>query len=229
MDDSVTIGMFAEVARSLAEQTGRRDTLRRIVDLATQTVPGAQYAAVSLVESRRKVATVTYTEDICCRVDEVQYETGQGPCLDAIFERDTVLINDLTGTGEWPEFADRAVALGVRSMLSFRLFVEGDTAGALNLYSLDTGAFSETSIATGGVFAAHAAVAWDHAKEVEGLQRAIATREVIGQAQGVLMSSRKITSDVAFDLLRTASQHRNVKLHTVAQEVVDTGTLPEAH
>jgi len=82
-------------------------------------------------------------------------------------------------------------------------------------------------VETGGGFAAHAALAWDHPKEVDGLQAAMASHELIGQAQGVLMNAHKLTADAAFALMRAASQHRNVKLRVIAQHVVDTGTLPD--
>lgn len=217
---------FAEVARSLAEQEGLHPTLQRIVELAVESVPSADHAAVSLVRARRRVETVASTGDLPQQVDAVQYETAQGPCLDAIWDQDVVRVDDTSDTERWPDFAARACELGVLSMLSFRLFVEGDTAGAINLYSSERKAFDDDDERVGHVFAAHAALAWDHEKEVDGLRTAVATRTLIGQATGVVMATRKVGAEEAFALLRTSSQHRNVKLRDVAQEVVDTGALP---
>lgn len=221
------IDVFAEVARSLAEQEDLASTLDRIVRLAVETVPGAEFAAVSMIRRRREVETVAATDDVCRRVDEVQYSTGQGPCLRAIWEQEVVRIDDLSGTTDWPGFAGRAVALGISSMLCFRLFVEDDTSGAVNLYARRAGAFDEQSERVGHVFAAHAAVAWDHARQVDGLSEAARSRAVIGQAQGILMGQRRITAEAAFTHLRSVSQRDNRKLRDVAQDVVDTGQLAD--
>lgn len=226
MDETIDpIKVFADVARALAAPADLEKTLEHISRIAVETVPGAEYAAVSLVRARREVETVGATDPLCHAIDHVQYETGQGPCLDAIWSEPTVLVDDLTDTDRWPAFAARAAALGIRSMLSFRMFLEQDTMGALNLYAAQPASFTDHAAHLGEVFAAHAAVAWDHAREAEGLQAAIATREVIGQAQGILMAQRQLTSGAAFRLLRTTSQARNVKLREVAAGVVRTGAL----
>lgn len=222
------IDVFADVARALAEHDSLTDTLDRIGTLAVETVPGAEYAAVSVVRGRREVESVAATDAICRRVDDVQYETSEGPCLDAIRETDVVQIDDLADTDRWPEFAQRAADIGIRSMLSFRLFVQDDLMGALNLYARRVAAFTDESVRLGQVFAAHAAVAWEHAKENEGLHAAIETRQLIGQAQGILMAQQRLTPAAAFDQLRERSQHRNIKLREVARAVVETGSLPDA-
>lgn len=220
------IDVFAEVARSLAEQDDLTTTLARIVELAVTTVPGSAHAAVSHVHARRRVETVASTDDVCLRVDAAQYETGEGPCLSAIFDQEVVRVDELDGPTPWPAFSVRAVEQGVRSMLSFRLFLEEGTSGALNLYAREPGSFDERSERLGHVFAAHAAVAWDHAREVDGLAAANLTRELIGQAQGILMAQGRLTPVDAFALLRGVSQRQNRKLREVARDVVDTGALP---
>lgn len=219
------IDVFAEVARSLAGADTLDATLQRIVQQAVQTVQGAEYASISLIRARREVQTVTATDDICNRVDQVQYETREGPCLDAIWDKETVLVGDLSSTDRWPDFSARAVELGVCSILAFRLFLHEDRIGALNLYASKAHSFTAECDRVGAVFAAHAAVAWDHARRVDGLRAANDTRALIGQAQGVLMAQRKITADAAFALLREASQRRNVKLRDLAHDVVETGAL----
>ncbi len=216
---------FAQVARSLAEQSDVQSTLQRIVELAVDTIPGAEHAGVTEVRARRRVETIAATDDVPRDIDRLQYQAGQGPCLDAIWEHEIVEEDDLSQTERWPGFSRQAVQAGVRSMLAFRLFVEQDTAGALNLYSTSPCAFDDDAVRVGHAFAAHASVAWEHEKEVDGLKAAVETRNVIGQAQGILMAQHKITPDDAFDRLRTASQRRNVKLREIAQEVAATGEL----
>jgi GAF domain-containing protein len=219
------IDVFAQLARSLAVPDSLDGVLQCIVEMARPTVPGAEFAGISLVTAHKELQTVAATDDICTQVDRMQYETGEGPCLDATWEQDTVKVDDLKETDRWPTFSYRAASLGIRSVLAFRLFVREDGLGALNLYARAQRSFSDESVHLGEVFATHAAVAWDHAKETNGLQNAIGTRELIGQAQGILMAQHKITAEAAFSLLRTASQQRNVKLRDIAREVADTGAL----
>lgn len=219
------VDVFAEVARSLAGEETLEATLQGIVTQAMQTVQGAEFASISLILARREVKTVATTDDVGVRCDAAQYDAGEGPCLDAIWEQEIVVVNDLSATDRWPTFAAKATELGVCSMLAFRLFVEDDRMGALNLYASRPGSFTDECAHLGAAFAAHAAVAWNHARVIQGLKAANDTRTVIGQAQGILMAELKVTGDVAFGLLRESSQDRNLKLRDVAQEVVDTGTL----
>jgi hypothetical protein len=114
-------------------------------------------------------------------------------------------------------------------MLSFRLFLQGDTMGALNLYSRRPAAFDEHTRAVGTVLAAHAAVALSAARSRERaveLQDALGSNREIGMAMGILMGRSGVTQDEAFALLRRASQQLHRKLREVAAEVVDTGALP---
>jgi hypothetical protein len=111
-------------------------------------------------------------------------------------------------------------------MLSFQLYVEGDNLGALNLYSRTPVAFDDESEHVGLLFASHAAIAYDAVRQQTGLARSVATRQLIGQAQGILMERHKITADQAFGLLVRASQHRNTKLRDVADALVHSGELP---
>jgi putative methionine-R-sulfoxide reductase with GAF domain len=171
---------FAEVARVLqAEETAQR-TLQKIVDLAAQMIPGCEEAGVSLVRGQR-IETPAASGELPGQVDRLQYESGEGPCLDAIRSRDVFVTDDLTREQRWPHFAAAAAAeTGVHSMLSFRLFVEHDTLGALNLYSRSTTAFDADSHAVGAVLAAHAAVALASAAEhdkAERLQQELAASE----------------------------------------------------
>ena len=225
---------FAQVARSLAEQDGLDATLQRIVDLATQIVPGAEHAAISLVRPHRQVQTVSPTDALARRVDQIQCDAGEGPCLDAMWEHEVVRIGDLSCTERWPAFAARAAEARVLSMLAFRLFVEGDTAGALNLYSSRREAFDEQSVHLGHVLAAHAGLAYDHARELAGLRAANESRNVIGQAQGILMAQHRIDADNAFLLLSRLSQNSNRKLRDVCRDLVaqitasEQVTLPKA-
>ena len=213
--------IFAEVARSLRAVEGVQATLDRIVTLAVQVIDGCDHAGVSFVQGRI-VVTPAASDDVPRLVDAVQYETGEGPCLDAIREHEVFETDDLPGETRWPHFSARAAReSGVVSVLSFRLFVEEDTLGALNLYSKRPAAFDADDRVVGSVFAAHAAVALSAAVKQQQLEDALESRDVIGQAKGILMAREEVTADEAFDMLRRGSQRLNVKLRTLAQQIAE--------
>ena len=219
--------VMSRVARSLQHDHGDVDaTLRTITTAAVDAVPGAEDASISYVVARRQVETRASCGRLAHDVDEVQDRLGEGPCLDAIWDERTVVIRDTHLEDRWPRFTTAAAGLGVRSSLSFQLFVEGDTLGALNLYARTPGAFGTESEDIGQVFASHAAIALSGAQTEDHLRRAMNTRDVLGQAKGILMERYKLTADQAFHLLARTSQQTNRKLVDVATELSRTGAMP---
>ncbi|MFG2077161.1 GAF domain-containing protein [Nonomuraea maritima] len=219
---------LTELARTLREEPGVQETLDGIVAAAVDTVPGTRYAGLMVVEGRRHVDTRAVTAEVVRLVDQAQYDVGEGPCLDcldAVHERRTVRLPDMTAERRWPLFARRAIELRIMSMLSFQLYVRRDILGALNLYSREVGAFDDESEHVGLLFAAHAAVAMSGAQHEEHLVRAVAMRDLIGQAKGILMERHRVTAEQAFALLVRASQQTNTRLADIAQHLVDTGEL----
>ncbi|MGI9119771.1 MAG: GAF and ANTAR domain-containing protein [Acidimicrobiales bacterium] len=211
---------FASVARELrAEAPSVQATLERMVRLAVETIEGCDHAGISYVEGRR-ITTPAASDEIPGKVDAIQYEVDEGPCLDAIREHEMFQTDDLTLERRWPRFSQRVVReTGVVSMLSFRLFVDEDTLGGLNLHSKKKAAFDADDRAVGSVFAAHAAIALSAAVKQQQLEEAVQTRDVIGQAKGILMARQSLTAEQAFDILRRASQRLNIKLKEVADRV----------
>jgi transcriptional regulator with GAF, ATPase, and Fis domain len=217
---------FAEMARALLAQGDVQHTLQKICDLAVETIDGCDHAGISFLRGR-KVETPAASDDVPRKVDLIQYEVDEGPCLDAIREHEVFETGDLGEECRWPHFAARAQReTGITSMLCFRLFVEGDTLGALNLQSKAANAFGSESRTVGLVFAAHAAVALASAIHGEQMEEALRSRDLIGQAKGILMAREGITADQAFDMLRRASQRLNVKLRDVAGSIVHPPTAP---
>ena len=156
-------------------------------------------------------------------MDALQSEVGQGPCLDSVYEEQTVRVPDMRAEKRWPKFTARAAELGAASMLSFQLYVEGDNLGALNLYGRQRNGFTDESEQVGLLVASHAAVAFADAQKLSQVTAAIANRDLIGQAKGILMERHKLTADQAFRLLVRASQTTNRKLHEIADELTRTG------
>ncbi len=221
--------VMGQVARSLQEEHGDVEaTLRTITASAVGNIPGAEECTVTYVTGRRSVEPRASTGDLPREVDDLQGRLEEGPCLDAVWEERTVRIDDMRSEERWPRFARGAADLGALSSLSFQLFVQGDNLGALNLYARSPRAFGEESEDVGLVLAAHAAVALAGAQNEEYLLRAVSSRDLIGQAKGILMERHKLTADQAFQVLVRTSQQTNRKLAAIADELCTTGALPRS-
>lgn len=219
--------VFGEVARSLLAERDVEQTLKKIIQLAIETIEHCEHAGVDIIE-RRRIRPVVQSDETATVFGRIQAETDEGPCLDAIRQEEVFVTGRLSAERRWPALSTCAHdETGIESVLAFRLFAEEETMGALNLYSTQADAFDEHDIAVGSVFAAHAAVALTTAREREHLEEAIQTRDLIGRAKGILMARQSITDDQAFDLLRRASQRLNVKLRDVAGEVITSRAPPE--
>jgi len=215
---------LSELARELHADLTTETLLDRIVMAAVTEVPGAQYAGITLVTGK-DFSTRAASGELIERIDRVQHQTGEGPCLDAARHHETVRCDDLRADDRWPRFARQAAGLGVLSVLCFQLFAGGDSFGALNLYAANTAAFGQDSESTGILLASHAALAMAAARTETGLLTAMDSREMIGQAKGILMERYKITAVEAFGLLVASSQAVNRKLRDVAEHLVATGEL----
>ena len=177
-----------------------------------------------------KHTTVPVATDALSRaLAQAQQQAGGGPCITAASGQKQVIANDLRDDPRWPDFARQAIELGVTSVLSFQLFLhrdDNDRFGALNLYGTCPDAFDDQAIEIGEVFAAHCATTLAAAIAHEGAQTALQTRDVIGQAKGILMERHRLTADEAFERLSQVSQAHNIPLRQIAEIVTSTGALP---
>ena len=223
---------FSQTALALFSAGSVGATLQQAVDLAVATIEGCDFAGIFLRQGET-VTTPVQTAPVVAEIDAAQQRTGEGPCLDAIAQRSTFYAYDLADDARWPRFGPEAVAAGIRSALALCLSADGNR-GALNLYAQCPQAFGVVDRAKGLLLAAlaglalHEAEAHDDAeRRADDLHAALIGREVIGQAQGILMERERITSDQAFEILRRASHDLNLKVREVAQTLVDTGERPE--
>ena len=219
---------FAEVARVLAAHDDMSATLDKIVHLAVEHLDACEFAGISFVEGKT-ITSPASSHEVPRILDRIQSETDEGPCIQAIKEHELFQTDDLRAEERWPQFSQRAHAeTGVLSIISLRLFVEKDTMGALNLYASETAAFDETDVALGTVFAVHAAVAMGAARREETLETKARSRDLIGQAKGILMARSGVDEDRAFEMLKLASQRMNVKLRDIAQSIAEGSPLEGA-
>jgi hypothetical protein len=222
--------MYDELGRELLWQTNPDNVFTLLTRTAVVRVPGAEHAGITRVTDTR-TETVAPTGEVVKLVDQIQYDLGSGPCVDAVLKEQVFEATDLATDPRWPEFGRSAAREhGIRSILSFRLYLE-DTTGlraGLNLYSSRTAAFDDNArmigllLATHGALAVHAAVKTEKA---DNLEIALHSSREIGIAMGVLMNRHKLTREQAFDLLRVASQNTHRKLAAVARDVADAGEV----
>jgi hypothetical protein len=224
---------LAEVSR-LVEDDDVATTLGRFVSRVVKTVPDCEEASITVlvggqaeIVARYHSTTDPLAEPARAPLAE-QMVNADGPLYDTLTYGEPHRIGDLAADHRWPEFAATAINAGYRSALMLPLPAVTGSAAAFSLFSAKVDAFGSTSYDIVLLFALHAGVAFDNVQLfndsrslVEQLRTALTTRTVIGQAQGVLMHRYGITSSVAFDVLKRASQDSNVKLRELSNEFVD--------
>jgi GAF domain-containing protein len=230
---------LSELSRDVSRTAGAlfaagdvTETLTCVVELAVATIEGCDFAGIFTMEGGA-VSTPVHTDPTVLAVDAIQKRTGEGPCLDALLRGFIISVDDLETDLQWPHFSEQAVGEGIRSVLSLPL-VPSSEDGSLNLYARYPAAFGAVDRAKATILASLAGLALsaahsreDDERRAENLNTALGTRETIGEALGILMERERITADQAFDILRRASQHLNIKLRDVAQNLVDTGERPD--
>jgi hypothetical protein len=223
---------FAALTARLLDATTVAEVLEQVVVTAQRVVPGADLVSVTLRSPEGRFFTPVETDRVATELDQAQYDTGEGPCVDASRENGPghVRSDDLAAEPAWPRFGPRAAERGFTAVLSTALQPFDRPArqgGALNIYARRTAVLDDQARDTALVLATHASLALagvaavtEAELQAQHLRRAIDSRDVIGQAKGILMQRRGIGADEAFDVLRRTSQQLNVKLaelaHTLA-------------
>ncbi|ALE74209.1 hypothetical protein FRP1_16505 [Pseudonocardia sp. EC080625-04] len=218
-----------QLTSGVSRQCGPRSRvlLEHLTAAAVATIPGADYAGLTVHDHDGLSSRAPSHPDIT-QLDQLQVTLGEGPCVEAVAPGTAarVVVDDFRDERRWPRFATAAAERGVRSLLSHRTAPHDGTRAALNLYSVTPRGFDEESREIAGVFASHAAVALYGATDIANLERALATRDLIGQAKGVLMQTYQLDADQAFSLLTRYSQHTNSKLHDVARRITESAVHP---
>ncbi|CAN5489087.1 GAF and ANTAR domain-containing protein [soil metagenome] len=213
---------MAALARDTAMPAAVEDVLKGVTAAVLELVPGAEISGVLLLGKGKAYETLAPTADLMFDLDHAQVSTGQGPCVEAALDDLIVRTDDFEDEERWPDYTPKVLMMGLRSALSFKLYTAQRTAGALNIFSSKPNAFDAESEAIGSVLAAHAAAAIVASRQGEQLQSALSSRDLIGQAKGIIMERYKVDALRAFDMLRELSQSGNVKLVDIAKQVIDT-------
>jgi hypothetical protein len=231
------LGSFAEVAKQLVGSDSAIDSLPRMLKFVVTAVAGCNSAGITLWRQGRAVDALA-SDLVAAELDEVQFHSGLGPCPDALNSDSPVYVPQIAAEARWPVFVEAAAELHIVSVLSFGLFTsrlsQWSPLGTLSLYSTSEDAFSVEDEEFVAILAAYAAVCVsvanrrdDIERREAALHRSLSSRDVIGQAKGILMERQRLSAGDAFDVLRRVSQRLNQKLTEVARRLTETGELPE--
>jgi GAF domain-containing protein len=219
--------LLRDLSRVVLADRALGEVLEEVTRIASSGIPGAEATSITLIRDD-KAYTAAYTGQMALDADELQYDEGYGPCLDAGRGGVVLRIDDMLTEERWPHYVERTASIGVRSSLSIPLPYQGVVIGALNNYSSEPAAFaSPESLDAGTDVAEVVAVAVANAEahhqlgeQARHLRIAMESRAVIEQAKGVLMAQQGVDVERAFEILRAASQRSNRKLRDVAVGVV---------
>jgi GAF domain-containing protein len=209
--------------------------LNRLLNLILEAAVEALGFEAATVSARHgdDLATIGATDQRFIALDDAQYESGQGPCLEVLESRDPISVHEVGETADrWEQFSRTAVQLGVHSTLSIHLPVDSEeTAASLNLYSKQRLELSDDQVAAAVPFAEQLAAAIQGveanratAQLAQDMAQAMRSRAVIEQAKGMIMADDRIGADEAFERLVQLSHHANMKLRDVAHRLVEERT-----
>ena len=230
---------MAMTASSLDGPVDVDELLYLICLAAIDSVPGAEYAGITIADRHGKLETPAATHQLVHEVDALQYQFRQGPCVDAVGGSWQARSDDLSVDIRWPLYGPLAAELGIVSQMGIELFDEPGCIAGLNLYSSTAGAFDDDTIESAMLFAIQAAHTLGRVLTHKDLTAAMTTSTTIGRATGVVMQRYQFGPDRAVELLTRVSRMRDVTLEALANQILDEVTnnihevtntpTPEAH
>jgi hypothetical protein len=223
-DNNTIVAQLAELVANL-DRRGTETTagLRELIDNGVRHVAGCEYAGITLAERGRGVINVVATHRYPMILDAIQDRYGDGPCVAAAWQHHVMHVDDLNIDERWPLYHRYALEqTPIRSILLYELFVDADSMAALNFYARLPHAFSDESVELGHIFATHVALAWSMMRRQDQFRSALASRDIIGQAKGVIMERFNLDAVEAFELLTRLSQRSNIKVIDIARALIDS-------
>ncbi len=214
---------ISDLIREIQESrhTDADAVLSELSESGVNYIPGAQHAGITIASRDGKLHTAAATSEYPALLDKFQQRAGEGPCLSAAWQQHIIKIDDIETEQRWPVYCrDTRDETPIRSIMAFQLYADHQTMGALNFYAERPYAFDAESVESGLIVATHAALAWNLVRRDEQFRSALATRDLIGQAKGMLMERFKIDAVQAFEVLKRLSQNSNTPLVDIADDIV---------
>jgi hypothetical protein len=212
-----------DVSRRLSAALSPADldaTLANITAAAVEVLPQVTSASITVRHADGRLETSAPTDPRLLELDAAQYELQEGPCYNAAVDAAHVAAPYLASDDRFPRYAPVAVSYGIQAQAGVRLFDTTRSSGALNLYAVEPGAFQDFDDLS-ELFAHHSGMALAYAQHVDNLETAIQSRQLIGQAVGIVMERYQLDDARGFALLARLSSHENIKLREIAQRVID--------
>jgi len=214
--------VLTEAAKTIDHPASLDETLDAVVHAARDTIPGFEHVGISIIHRNGRIETKAGTDQLVWELDELQYSINQGPCVDAMMSEPIMYLEDARHDHRWPDYLPKAVKKGLRAQLALRLYNDEETLGGLNMYRTASAGISPEAIQFAELFATHASIALGRKRFEHQLAEAVASRQVIGTAIGILMQRYQITEDRAFQFLVRTSKTSNQKVRVIAQELIDS-------
>lgn len=223
MDATDIASALAAATREIDAGRDLSSVLETIVTVARDSIDGIDAAGISLMRRGGRMETMACTGELVLELDRLQYELGEGPCVDAMLADAPAIVkvNNIRHDQRWPRYVPSAVELGLTAQMGVRLFTDERVHGGLNLYATSAEVIDETAEIMAELFAVHAAVVLGRARMEEDLNAAIESRQMIGEAVGIVRERHGISRDQAVAYLIRISQTSNTKLRDVAAHVAD--------
>jgi GAF domain-containing protein len=227
------VSQLSPLSRSIATAAGSLDgpldvneLLHLICLAAIDAVPGAEYAGITLADREGRLETTAATHPLVHRVDALQYQFKQGPCVDAVLGEWQARSDDLRVDLRWPDYGPLAAEQGIVSQFGIELFDEPGLIAGLNLYSSTVGAFDDDTVEAAMIFAIQATHTLGRVMTQKQLTDAMTTRTTIGRATGVVMQRFQLSADRAFEILTRVSRIHDLTLEVLADKILDEITNP---
>jgi hypothetical protein len=214
---------MAELTQNVRSPIGIDAALNTVTAASVELIGGVDFADVLVISGAGQISSLAPTPQLPIDLAGLQQQFGEGPGMAAAAGASVIRCNDFARTTEWPRFAESAVAAGVRSMLAFRLETHDDRSAVLNLLGTEPHLFDTDTQALGAVLAAHAAIALIAHERAQQFESALASRDTIGQAKGMIMERFGLDAARAFKLLTRLSQQTHTRVAVVAAQITTRG------
>jgi GAF domain-containing protein len=228
-DELTTV--FARMSGVLLDEATVDSALETVTSLAADTIAGSTGSGITLLDAGGRRITSAATDDLVRRLDALQYELDEGPCLSAWRERQVLRSGTDGVRGRWPEWSRRAQQMGLRAYLSAPLISRDDAIGAMKVYSTADDAFEARDAdvlrrfaSQAAIFVANVVTARAAEQLSERMKRTLRTRDLVATARGIVMVRDGVDSEGAFRRLAEQSQQSRRPLRDVAAEVVASPT-----
>jgi transcriptional regulator with GAF, ATPase, and Fis domain len=219
--DPVSIAeALTEAAKAINEPRTLEETLDSIVRATVETVPGFDHVGISILHGDGRIETKAGTDQLVWELDDLQYTLGEGPCVAALHTDHLIVVERAQHDQRWPRYIPAAARVGLRAQMAMRLYSDDKTLGGLNMYATESETIAPEAAPIAEMFAAHASIALGHAWDLHHLNTALTSRQLIGQATGLIMQRYQIDQVRAFNYLLRASSTAQVKVRVIAEEIV---------